>query len=137
MQSSIRDITDALITLCEDREEDGQTSMLTNSQIVHTVVDIFGAGKRSHWPTEPFRGVTSHLCHQVSVQACHLIAFLIHFIYLRFYFSSVIYVVWSKLRCVRNLTHNCTLFSLPFFRLGLFSPHEMLHGHNACIKGLQ
>ncbi|KAM4745086.1 cytochrome P450 1D1 [Anableps anableps] len=40
----IRDITDALIALCEDREEDRDTSLLTNSQIIHTVIDIFGAG---------------------------------------------------------------------------------------------
>lgn len=43
-KSCIRDITDALIALCEDRQEDRQTDMLTNSQIVHSVIDIFGAG---------------------------------------------------------------------------------------------
>uniref|UniRef100_G3PCA9 Cytochrome P450 1A n=1 Tax=Gasterosteus aculeatus TaxID=69293 RepID=G3PCA9_GASAC len=40
----IRDITDALIALCEDREENQDTSLLSKSQIIHTVVDIFGAG---------------------------------------------------------------------------------------------
>ncbi|XP_071780121.2 cytochrome P450 1D1 [Centroberyx gerrardi] len=43
-KNCIRDITDALIALCEDREEDTDTSMLSNSQIIHTVIDIFGAG---------------------------------------------------------------------------------------------
>ncbi|XP_061116836.1 cytochrome P450 1A1 isoform X1 [Conger conger] len=37
-------IRDTLITLSEDRQEDGQTSMLSNTQIVHTVNDIFGGG---------------------------------------------------------------------------------------------
>uniref|UniRef100_A0A8C7RWG6 Cytochrome P450 1A n=2 Tax=Oncorhynchus mykiss TaxID=8022 RepID=A0A8C7RWG6_ONCMY len=40
----IRDITDALIALCEDRQEDEDTAVLSNSQIIHTVIDIFGAG---------------------------------------------------------------------------------------------
>ncbi|XP_026198757.1 cytochrome P450 1A1 [Anabas testudineus] len=39
----IRDITDALIALCEDREEN-DASTLSDSQIIHTVIDIFGAG---------------------------------------------------------------------------------------------
>ncbi|XP_061905595.1 cytochrome P450 1A1 [Entelurus aequoreus] len=43
-KNCIRDITDALIALCEDREESKHTSTLSNSQIIHTVVDIFGAG---------------------------------------------------------------------------------------------
>ncbi|XP_069380155.1 cytochrome P450 1D1 isoform X1 [Paralichthys olivaceus] len=43
-RNCIRDITDALIALCEDREENKETSVLSNSQIIHTVVDIFGAG---------------------------------------------------------------------------------------------
>ncbi|KAG9331505.1 hypothetical protein JZ751_018908 [Albula glossodonta] len=43
-KNCIRDITDALIALCEDRQEDRGTSMLSNSQIMHTVNDIFGAG---------------------------------------------------------------------------------------------
>ncbi|XP_062307184.1 cytochrome P450 1A1 [Osmerus eperlanus] len=43
-KGSIRDITDALIALCEDRQEEKGTATLSNSQIVHTVVDIFGAG---------------------------------------------------------------------------------------------
>ncbi|KAM7391575.1 hypothetical protein PAMP_022256 [Pampus punctatissimus] len=43
-KNCIRDITDALIALCEDREENKDTSMLSNSQIIHTVIDIFGAG---------------------------------------------------------------------------------------------
>uniref|UniRef100_A0A4W5QU80 Cytochrome P450 1A n=1 Tax=Hucho hucho TaxID=62062 RepID=A0A4W5QU80_9TELE len=40
----IRDITDALIALCEERQEDEDTAVLSNSQIIHTVIDIFGAG---------------------------------------------------------------------------------------------
>ncbi|XP_016403451.1 cytochrome P450 1A1-like, partial [Sinocyclocheilus rhinocerous] len=40
----IRDITDALIAMCEDRQEDEETAMLSNSQIIHSVIDIFGAG---------------------------------------------------------------------------------------------
>ncbi|XP_029365723.1 cytochrome P450 1D1 [Echeneis naucrates] len=43
-KNCIRDITDALIALCEDREENKETSLLSNSQIIHTVIDIFGAG---------------------------------------------------------------------------------------------
>ncbi|XP_069555832.1 cytochrome P450 1D1 [Brachyistius frenatus] len=43
-KNCIRDITDALIALCEDREENKETSTLSNSQIIHTVADIFGAG---------------------------------------------------------------------------------------------
>ncbi|XP_061586827.1 cytochrome P450 1A1 [Cololabis saira] len=43
-KNCIRDITDALIALCEDREEDQETSLLSNGQIIHTVIDIFGAG---------------------------------------------------------------------------------------------
>ncbi|XP_053276681.1 cytochrome P450 1A1 [Pleuronectes platessa] len=43
-RNCIRDITDALIALCEDREENKETSVLSNSQIIHTVIDIFGAG---------------------------------------------------------------------------------------------
>ncbi|KAM6965409.1 cytochrome P450 1D1 [Aplochiton taeniatus] len=43
-KNCLRDITDALIALCEDRKEDEDTATLTNSQIVHTVIDIFGAG---------------------------------------------------------------------------------------------
>ncbi|XP_047238128.1 cytochrome P450 1A1 isoform X2 [Girardinichthys multiradiatus] len=43
-KNCIRDITDALIALCEDREENRDTSLLTNSQVIHTVIDIFGAG---------------------------------------------------------------------------------------------
>ncbi len=46
VQNCIRDITDALIAMCEDRQEDEETAMLSNSQIIHSVVDIFGAGKR-------------------------------------------------------------------------------------------
>lgn len=45
LQNCIRDITDALIALCEDREENTDTSMLSNSQIIHSVIDIFGAGE--------------------------------------------------------------------------------------------
>ncbi|XP_056601747.1 cytochrome P450 1A1 [Triplophysa dalaica] len=41
-RNCIRDITDALIAMCEDREEDEAT--LSNSQIVRSVIDIFGAG---------------------------------------------------------------------------------------------
>lgn len=44
LQNYIRDITDALIALCEDREENKDTSTLSNSQIIHSVIDIFGAG---------------------------------------------------------------------------------------------
>lgn len=40
----IRDITDALIAMCEDRQEDKESAVLSNSQIVHSVIDIFGAG---------------------------------------------------------------------------------------------
>ncbi|CAL8346990.1 unnamed protein product [Lota lota] len=40
----IRDITDALIAQCEERGEDQHGSMLSNTQIIHTVIDIFGAG---------------------------------------------------------------------------------------------
>ncbi|KAM4616988.1 cytochrome P450 1D1 [Polymixia lowei] len=43
-KNCIRDITDALIALCEDREEDKDTAVLSDSQIIHTVIDIFGAG---------------------------------------------------------------------------------------------
>uniref|UniRef100_A0A672JR06 Cytochrome P450 1A n=1 Tax=Salarias fasciatus TaxID=181472 RepID=A0A672JR06_SALFA len=43
-KNCIRDITDALIALCQDREESEDTSSLSNSQIIHTVLDIFGAG---------------------------------------------------------------------------------------------
>ncbi|KAM6931020.1 cytochrome P450 1D1 [Xenentodon cancila] len=43
-KNCIRDITDALIALCEDREEDQETSLLSNAQIIQTVIDIFGAG---------------------------------------------------------------------------------------------
>ncbi|XP_065820636.1 cytochrome P450 1D1 [Labrus bergylta] len=43
-KNCIRDITDALISLCEDREENKDTAILSNSQIIHTVIDIFGAG---------------------------------------------------------------------------------------------
>uniref|UniRef100_A0A4W6FX67 Cytochrome P450 1A n=1 Tax=Lates calcarifer TaxID=8187 RepID=A0A4W6FX67_LATCA len=43
-KNCIRDITDALIAICEDREENKETSVLSNSQIIHTVIDIFGAG---------------------------------------------------------------------------------------------
>uniref|UniRef100_A0A673C3L6 Cytochrome P450 1A n=1 Tax=Sphaeramia orbicularis TaxID=375764 RepID=A0A673C3L6_9TELE len=43
-KNCIRDITDALIALCEDREENKDASMLSNSQVIHTVIDIFGAG---------------------------------------------------------------------------------------------
>lgn len=46
VQNCIRDITDALIAMCEDRQEDEETAMLSNSQIVHSVIDIFGAGER-------------------------------------------------------------------------------------------
>lgn len=46
VQNCIRDITDALIAMSEDRQEDGETAMLSNSQIVHSVIDIFGAGER-------------------------------------------------------------------------------------------
>lgn len=44
LQNYIRDITDSLISLCKDREENNDMSMLSNSQIIHTVIDIFGAG---------------------------------------------------------------------------------------------
>uniref|UniRef100_A0A3Q0QYP5 Cytochrome P450 1A n=1 Tax=Amphilophus citrinellus TaxID=61819 RepID=A0A3Q0QYP5_AMPCI len=43
-KNCIRDITDALIALCEEREENKDTSMLSDHQIIHTVIDIFGAG---------------------------------------------------------------------------------------------
>ncbi|XP_056448412.1 cytochrome P450 1A1 [Gadus chalcogrammus] len=43
-KNSIRDITDALIAQCEERGEDQHGSMLSNTQIIHTVIDIFGAG---------------------------------------------------------------------------------------------
>lgn len=43
-KNCIRDITDALIAFCEDRQEDREGQVLTDSQIVHTVIDIFGAG---------------------------------------------------------------------------------------------
>uniref|UniRef100_A0A667X229 Cytochrome P450 1A n=2 Tax=Myripristis murdjan TaxID=586833 RepID=A0A667X229_9TELE len=43
-KNCIRDITDALIALCEDREEDKDKAVLSDSQIIHTVIDIFGAG---------------------------------------------------------------------------------------------
>ncbi|KAF4113400.1 hypothetical protein G5714_005945 [Onychostoma macrolepis] len=43
-RNCIRDITDALIAMCEDRQEDKETAVLSNSQIIHSVVDIFGAG---------------------------------------------------------------------------------------------
>ncbi|XP_036954544.1 cytochrome P450 1A1 isoform X4 [Acanthopagrus latus] len=43
-KNCIRDITDALIALCEDRDESKDMTMLTNSQIIHSVIDIFGAG---------------------------------------------------------------------------------------------
>ncbi|XP_051552615.1 cytochrome P450 1A1-like [Myxocyprinus asiaticus] len=43
-RNCVRDITDALIAMSEDRQEDGETAMLSNSQIVHSVIDIFGAG---------------------------------------------------------------------------------------------
>uniref|UniRef100_A0A8C6PF94 Cytochrome P450, family 1, subfamily D, polypeptide 1 n=3 Tax=Nothobranchius furzeri TaxID=105023 RepID=A0A8C6PF94_NOTFU len=43
-KNCMRDITDALIQLCEDREESKETSQLSDSQIIHTVIDIFGAG---------------------------------------------------------------------------------------------
>lgn len=44
LQNYIRDITDTLISLSNDREENNDMSMLSNSQIIHTVIDIFGAG---------------------------------------------------------------------------------------------
>ncbi|KAF3696000.1 Cytochrome P450 1A1 [Channa argus] len=44
-KNCIRDITDALIALCEDRDEN-DTSVLSNSQIIHTVIDIFGADEQ-------------------------------------------------------------------------------------------
>lgn len=44
MQNCIRDITDALIALCEDREKSKEMSLLSDDQVVHTVIDIFGAG---------------------------------------------------------------------------------------------
>ncbi|XP_011477679.1 cytochrome P450 1A1 isoform X2 [Oryzias latipes] len=40
----IRDITDALIALCEDREKSKEMSLLSDTQIIHSVIDIFGAG---------------------------------------------------------------------------------------------
>ncbi|XP_075454312.1 cytochrome P450 1A5-like isoform X2 [Ascaphus truei] len=43
-KNCVRDITDALIALCEERKEKGETNILTNEQIVTTVNDIFGAG---------------------------------------------------------------------------------------------
>nr|AGN04319.1 cytochrome P450 [Oryzias melastigma] len=43
-KNCIRDITDALIALCEDREKSKEMSLLSDDQIVHTVIDIFGAG---------------------------------------------------------------------------------------------
>ncbi|XP_036454673.1 cytochrome P450 1A1 [Colossoma macropomum] len=43
-KNCIRDITDALIAMCEDRQEDEERAVLTDSQIIHTVIDIFGAG---------------------------------------------------------------------------------------------
>lgn len=46
LQNCIRDITDALIALCEDRDENKETTVLSNSQIIHSVIDIFGAGEK-------------------------------------------------------------------------------------------
>uniref|UniRef100_A0A8C9W476 Cytochrome P450, family 1, subfamily D, polypeptide 1 n=1 Tax=Scleropages formosus TaxID=113540 RepID=A0A8C9W476_SCLFO len=43
-KNCIRDITDALIALSEDRYEEEKQSVLSSTQIVHTVIDIFGAG---------------------------------------------------------------------------------------------
>ncbi|KAL2091951.1 hypothetical protein ACEWY4_011749 [Coilia grayii] len=43
-KNCIRDITDALIALSEERQEPKAAQMLTDSQIVRTVIDIFGAG---------------------------------------------------------------------------------------------
>ncbi|KAL4623169.1 cytochrome P450 1A1-like [Arapaima gigas] len=43
-KNCIRDITDTLIELCEDRYEEGKQSVLSSTQIVRTVIDIFGAG---------------------------------------------------------------------------------------------
>ncbi|XP_066567254.1 cytochrome P450 1D1 [Amia ocellicauda] len=43
-KNCIRDITDALIALCEDRHEDRNKCMLSDSQIIQSVIDIFGAG---------------------------------------------------------------------------------------------
>nr|XP_015192061.1 PREDICTED: cytochrome P450 1A1-like [Lepisosteus oculatus] len=43
-KNCIRDITDALIALCEDRHEESKNCMLSNKQIVNSVIDIFGAG---------------------------------------------------------------------------------------------
>ncbi|XP_028658183.1 cytochrome P450 1A1 [Erpetoichthys calabaricus] len=40
----IRDITDALINLCQTRDPTGKTACVTNKQIINTVQDIFGAG---------------------------------------------------------------------------------------------
>lgn len=45
LQNCIRDITDALIALSVDRNKNKDMSMLSNSQIVHSVIDIFGAGE--------------------------------------------------------------------------------------------
>ncbi|KAK1176040.1 hypothetical protein AOXY_G839 [Acipenser oxyrinchus oxyrinchus] len=43
-KNCIRDITDALIAKCEGRHDEGKKALLSNKQIVHTVIDIFGAG---------------------------------------------------------------------------------------------
>uniref|UniRef100_A0A8C8DVD9 Cytochrome P450 1A n=1 Tax=Oryzias sinensis TaxID=183150 RepID=A0A8C8DVD9_9TELE len=43
-KNCIRDITDALIALCEDREKSKEMSLLSDTQIIHSVIDIFGAG---------------------------------------------------------------------------------------------
>ncbi|XP_069481917.1 cytochrome P450 1A4-like [Ambystoma mexicanum] len=40
----IRDITDALISLCENRNPDGKLSTLSDEKIIVTVNDVFGAG---------------------------------------------------------------------------------------------
>ncbi|MGH0125969.1 UNVERIFIED_CONTAM: hypothetical protein FKN15_017677 [Acipenser sinensis] len=42
-KNCIRDITDALIAKCEGRHDEGKKALLSNKQIVHTVIDIFGA----------------------------------------------------------------------------------------------
>ncbi|TRY81926.1 hypothetical protein DNTS_013389 [Danionella cerebrum] len=43
-RNCIRDITDALIAMCEDRQEGEESSLLSDSQIVHSVIELFGAG---------------------------------------------------------------------------------------------
>ncbi|XP_075119639.1 cytochrome P450 1A1-like [Leptodactylus fuscus] len=43
-ENNIRDITDALIKLCNDKDKTDKCDKLSNEQIISTVIDIFGAG---------------------------------------------------------------------------------------------